>query len=236
MNNRSNIMELYGKKSGSIPQKTTIILLELLLLALAYWILFLGGGTILLDKIGIYVQPGDYETLAIVFAFSCIVFIRMTFMMLYLLKRKIPWEESLSVPFAFALYYIGFALLVYGRKSSTDEWDYFGILIFLVGSILNTFSELQRHLWKQYPGHKGMLYTKGLFAYSMHINYFGDLLWVSAYAIITRNLYSAFIPVLLFCLFTFYNIPKLDGYLAAKYKAQFDGYRAKTKKLIPFIY
>lgn len=229
-------MELYGKKSKSIPQKTTIILLELLLLALAYWILFLGGGTILLNKIGIHVQPGDYESRGIVFAFSFIVFIRLTFMMLYLLKRKIPWAESLSVPFAFALYYIGFALLVYNRQSPIDGWDYFGVLIFLAGSILNTFSELQRHFWKQHPEHKGRLYTKGLFAHAMHINYFGDLLWVSAYAIITRNPYSVFIPVLLFCLFAFYNIPKLDSYLAEKYKAQFDAYRAKTKKLIPFIY
>lgn len=229
-------MELYGKKSKSIPQKTTIILLELLLLALAYWILFLGGGTILLNKIGIHVQPGDYGSRAIVFAFSCIVFIRLTFMMLYLLKRKIPWEESLSVPFAFALYYIGFALLVYNRQASVGWWDYFGIIVFVAGSLLNTLSELQRHFWKQHPENKGMLYTKGLFAHSMHINYFGDLLWVSSYAIITRNPYSVSIPAFLFCLFAFYNIPKLDSYLAGKYKDQFEVYRAKTKKFIPFIY
>lgn len=229
-------MELYGQKSKSIPQKITIIFLELLLLALSYWILFLGGGTLLLGKIGIVVQPGVEVGRAIVFVFSCIVFIRLTFMMLYLLKRKIPWEESLSVPFAFALYYIGYALLVYGRQSPIDGWDYFGILIFLAGSLINTFSELQRHFWKQCPEHKGKLYTKGLFQYAMHINYFGDLLWVSAYAIITRNPYSVCIPILLFSLFVFYNIPKLDSYLAGKYGDQFDAYRLKTKKFIPFIY
>ncbi|MGF7233088.1 DUF1295 domain-containing protein [Arachidicoccus sp.] len=229
-------MELYGKKSKSIPQKTIIILLELLLLTLAYWILFRGGGTVLLNKIGIHTQPGDLGSRSIVFVFSFIVFIRLTFMMLYLLKRKILWEESLSVPFAFALYYIGFALLVYSRQSPIGGWDYFGIFIFLAGSLLNTLSELQRHFWKQQPEHKGMLYTKGLFAYAMHINYFGDLLWVSAYAIVTRNPYSVIIPAFLFCFFAFYNIPKLDSYLAEKYKAQFGAYRVKTKKFIPFIY
>lgn len=229
-------MDLYGKKSKSIPQKATVIFLELILLAISFWILFRDGGTSLLSKIGIHAEAGIYQGRVIVFIFSCIVFLRLTLMMLYLLKRKIPWEESLSVPFAFALYYIGFALLVYNRQAPVGWWDYFGILVFVVGSLLNTLSELQRHFWKQHPENKGMLYTKGLFAHSIHINYFGDFLWVGAYAIITRNPYAVFIPSFLFCLFAFYNIPKLDTYLAGKYKEQFEAYRAKTKKFIPFIY
>jgi protein-S-isoprenylcysteine O-methyltransferase Ste14 len=229
-------MDLYGKKSTSIPQKLTITFLELLLLTVSYWILFLSGGTFILDKFGINTEPGDYMSRATIFTFSCIVFIRMTFMMFYLLKRKIPWEESFSVPIAFALYYIGFALLVYGRQSPMDGWDYLGMVVFLTGSLINTLSELQRHFWKKRPEHKGMLYTHGLFQHAMHINYFGDLLWVSAYAIITRNIYSISIPLLLFCLFTFYNIPQLDAYLAKKYRMQFDAYSTKTKKFIPFIY
>lgn len=160
----------------------------------------------------------------------------MTFMMVYLLKRKIPWEESFSVPMAFALYYIGFSLLVFPREISIDWIDYLAIFIFIVGSVVNTMSELQRNFWKKHPENKGKLYTIGLFKYSMHINYFGDILWVSAYAIITRNYYSITIPILLFCLFVFWNIPALDKYLAERYKGQFEEYKNKTKKLIPFIY
>ena len=70
----------------------------------------------------------------------------------------------------------------------------------------------------------------------MHINYFGDILWVAALAILTRNYYASIVPILLFVMFVFYNIPMLDKYLSTKYGKAFQEYQKKTKKLIPFIY
>lgn len=229
-------MDLYSVKSKSIPQKMVIILLEILLLILSFWLLFSGGGGLVLGKIGLHAISGNQESRTIIFVFSIVVFIRMTFMMIYLLKRRIPWEESFSVPMAFALYFIGFPLLVLNRETSINWIDYMAIFIFVVGSLINTLSELQRNFWKKRQENKGKLYTIGLFKYSMHINYFGDVLWVSAYAIITRNYYAIAIPILLLCLFVFWNIPALDKYLAERYKGDFDIYREKTKKLIPYIY
>lgn len=77
---------------------------------------------------------------------------------------------------------------------------------------------------------------QGFFKYSMHINYFGDILWVIAYAVITRNWYSVSIPIFLFSFFVFYNIPKLDKYLQEKYGNSFEVYAIRTRKFIPFIY
>ena len=229
-------MELYGKKSRSIPQKSLITLLELLLIYASYWIMFQGGGAILFEKVGITATTGNYGSRVIIFIFSWIVFSRITFMMFYLLKRHIPWEESLSIPMAFALYYIGYSLLVYNRTTPILWTDYLAIAIFMCGSFINTYSELQRHWWKLKPAHKGKLYTGGLFGYAMHVNYFGDLLWVSAYAMVTLNPYAAIIPVFLFCFFAFYNIPKLDAYLANRYKNEFTEYRKSTSRFIPFVY
>lgn len=62
------------------------------------------------------------------------------------------------------------------------------------------------------------------------------MLWVTAYALITRNWYAVSIPVFLFCFFAFYNAPKLDKYLNNKYGAAFKRYAETTKMLIPFIY
>lgn len=228
-------MDLYSVKSRSIPQKLLILTIEILLLVLAYWILFSGGGAVVFEKIGIAVTEGNYQSRIITFVFSLIVFFRITFMMFYLLKRKIPWEESFSIPMAFALYFIGFAFFVYNRTVAIDWIDYLGIIIFIIGSYLNTASELQRHFWKKRSENKGKLYTSGLFKHSMHINFFGDVLWVIGYAIVTRNPYSIIIPILLLCLFVFFNIPVLDKYLAGRYK-EFGSYSAKTKKLIPYIY
>lgn len=229
-------MDLYSQKEKSIAQKITIIIIELFLLIISFRILFRSEDSFIVSWIGMEDVKGLIERSVIIFAFSVVVFVRMGFMMLYLMKRKIPWEEAFSVPFAFALYYIGFALLVLPTDIALDFFDFFAIALFLFGSFLNTYSEVQRYFWKKKTSNKGKLYTKGLFRYSVHINFFGDLLWVSAYAIITRNYYSIAIPIFLFSLFAFYNIPKLDQYLQSKYGRQFDIYKKHTKKFIPFVY
>lgn len=229
-------MDLYGQKSKSIPQKVVIHLIEVLLLWLSYWILFQHGGDWLESHLSIPNATETRERRLIIFIFNVITFFRLAYMMVFLLKRKIPWEESISVPLAFALYYIGFPLFVLPTTAPLDGLDYFGIALFLAGCVLNSGSEMLRDQWKQNPANKGKIYTGGFFKYSRHINYFGDILWVSAYAILTRNWYAATIPISLFCLFAFYNAPKLDQYLKKKYGKGYDEYARRTKMLIPYIY
>jgi len=227
-------MDLYNKKDRSIPQKTVLLLLEIILIGISFWILF-GDGYGKIVSSGLPVS-GNGIRHSILFIFNLIVFMRMCITIFYLIKRHIPWEEAFSIPFAFAIYYVGFALLGYKSASALGLPDYLGIILFIAGSWLNTGSELTRNKWKKDPANKGKLYTAGFFKYVMHINYFGDLLWVSGYALLTRNWYSVFIPAFLSGFFVFYNIPKLDKYLASRYGQQFEDYKRKTKRFIPFIY
>jgi protein-S-isoprenylcysteine O-methyltransferase Ste14 len=227
-------MDLYSKKDKSISQKVVLIVLEIIILWVSYWILFVGGYHQLFSLS--IVGNGSNSRHIILFVFNLIVFCRICITIFYLLRRHMPWEEAFSIPFAFAIYYIGFALLGYKTEHPLDFIDVIGLILFAVGSYLNTGSELMRDKWKKVPGNKEKLYTDGLFRYAMHINYFGDILWVTAYAILTRNWYSCLIPAFITCFFAFYNAPKLDKYLASKYGNQFDEYRKRTKKLIPFIY
>ena len=44
------------------------------------------------------------------------------------------------------------------------------------------------------------------------------------------------VPLAMTLLFVIFIIPSLDRYLATKYKAEFEEYSRKTKKLFPFIY
>lgn len=229
-------MELYGQYSKSIPQKLTIHVLEIMILWLSFWILFQSGGAWVEKTLHIHNASEYTGRRMIIFIFSVVTLIRFVYMMMVLLKRAIPWEESLSVPFAFALYFVGFALLALPTSKPIDFIDIFGIILFVVGSVLNTGGEILRNQWKKKPENKGKIYTEGFFKYSRHINYFGDILWVMAYAIITRNWYAVSIPVFLFCLFAFYNAPKLDKYLKDKYGKGYDDYAGKTKMLIPYIY
>ncbi len=229
-------MRLYGSHKNSLPQKITILVLESFILVLSCSLLLGSGFKFVNNTFGFNISPGDFTGRMIIFFFNCVVYIRMWITITYLLKRSIPWEEAFSVPFAFALYYLGFAALGYSSAEGLDLIGASGILLFLAGSFLNTFSELQRNKWKKAPRNKGRLYTGGLFHYSMHINYFGDLLWVAGYALVTHNIYSWIIVIMIFCFFTFYNIPKLDKYLAEKYGADFKEFSRSTKKFIPFIY
>ena len=229
-------MELYGQQSKSIPQKVTIHLIEVLLLWLSYWILFQGGGAWCESHLHIHNANENAERRIIIFAFNIIIFLRLAYMMIFLLKRKIPWEESISVPLAFALYFIGFPLFVLPIAKPLDSIDYFAVALFITGCILNSGGEILRDRWKKNPENKGKIYTAGFFKYARHINYFGDVLWVIAYAIVSRNEYAAIIPVFLFSFFAFYNAPKLDKYLKEKYGKGYEAYAAHTKMLIPFIY
>jgi len=227
-------MDLYSKKDKSTAQKIVLIVLEIVILWVSYWILFDGGYQQMFSSSA--PRHGNDLRQIILFAFNLIVFFRICITIFYLLHRHMPWQEAFSIPFAFAIYYVGFALLGYKTERPFDFIDAIAGVLFITGSYLNTGSELMRNKWKKAPENKRKLYTTGLFKYSMHINYFGDILWVTAYAILTRNWYSCFIPAFIFSFFAFYNAPKLDKYLASKYGKQFDEYRKRTKKLIPFIY
>ncbi len=229
-------MELYGQHSKSIPQKIVIHLIEILLLWLSFWILFRNGGDWIEARLNVTNATDLNDRRIIIFLFNIIIFVRFFYMMFFLLKRKIPLEESISIPMAFAIYYIGFSLFVLPESMSIDILDLIAIALFITGSVLNTGGEIMRDKWKKNPKNKGKIYTDGFFKYSRHINYFGDILWITAYAIITRNWYSVIVPTCLFCFFTFYNAPKLDRYLQDKYGKDYDDYAVKTKMLIPFIY
>lgn len=229
-------MELYGQKSKSIPQKVVIHLIEILILWLSYLILFQNGGAWIEKHLHIHNATENIDRRIIIFIFNVIIFSRLAYMMIVLLKRKIPWEESVSVPFAFALYFIGYPLFVLPISAPIDGLDYFAIGLFIIGCVLNSGGEILRNEWKKKAENKGKIYTKGFFKYSRHINYFGDILWVIAYALITKNWYSIAIPIFLFSFFAFFNAPKLDKYLKSKYGKGYDEYAKKTKMLIPFIY
>lgn len=229
-------MELYGQHNKSIPQKLVIHVIEIGLLWLSFWILFRDGGAWIENHLHIHNSSGGFERRVIIFIFNVVIFMRLAYMMLFLLKRKIPWEESISVPLAFAIYYIGFSLFVLPSSHPIGIIDIFSIALFLVGCVLNSVGEILRNQWKKLPENKGKIYTEGLFKYARHINYFGDLLWVAAYALITQNWYACTIPIFLFCFFAFYNAPKLDAYLKAHYGSGYDEYAKKTKMLIPFVY
>jgi steroid 5-alpha reductase family enzyme len=229
-------MDLYGEKAPAIPQKLVVTTLECALIALSAWIMFGGGEALVAGWLG-FAPAGTIPARRwVIFAFSCIVLVRMGFMMFFLMRRSMPWQEVGTVPMAFALYYVGFALLVLPSRTPLGAVDWLGVGLFLLGSYFNTGGELERYRFKQDPANRGRLYTAGLFALSMHVNFFGDILWIAAYAVLADNLWAWLIPAFTASFFAFYNVPLLDRHLAANYGAEFDAWAARTKRLIPFVW
>jgi len=229
-------MDLYARKGRSLPQKLTVAGLELALLVMSAVLLLAPWPRDIAAALGLALPPDVPARRLLILAFSAITYARMSVTLFHLMRRAMPWQEALTLPFAFALYYLGFALLVLPSTAPLDAWDGLAVLLFATGGVLNTGSELARARFKADTAHAGQLYTSGLFSLSMHINFFGDVVWIAAYAMVARTPWAWLIPLFTLSFFAFYNVPMLDRHLAAHYGAQFDAYRARTKRLIPFVW
>jgi len=144
------------------------------------------------------------------------------------------WLSSFIALFEIGLLLVGGLLIPETYQFSTI--DYLFLALFLFGSYLNTYSELQRKWWKNNVQNRGKVYTQGLFSHSMHINFFGDVVLFSGWSFMTHNLWTLGLPLLMLVSFIFFHIPALDSYLSSRYGEAFDTYAKNTKKLIPFIY
>jgi len=228
---------MHGTRETSCTTRLVCTVLHAALLGVAAWIYFGDGGVLVWGWLGVgHPCPGDFPRRLVLFSFGIVLFGRMLVTQFYLLKRKFSWDELGGVLFALLLYQVGFALLGGYSPRSLGPIDVFGVGLFVVGSYLNTGSELQRNAFKERAENAGRLYTGGLFRYARHINYFGDVLWVGAWALVTRNAWSAVVPLVLTAGFIFVFIPSLASHLRERYGSQYDEWARHTRALIPYIY
>ena len=151
-------------------------------------------------------------------------------------KRKWTWPETITITILMTIVVYAFASVGGSNKQGVGAVEIIGILLYLSGSYINTHSEYYRHAWKLKEENKGRLYTEGLFSLAMHINYFGDIVLFTGFAMITHRLSMFVIPLVMALNFVFFIIPSLDRYLEKKYTDEFKDYVKKTKKLVPLIY
>ena len=147
------------------------------------------------DIFGIDFIAGNVYRKICLLSFGVIMYVRMNLTIFYLLNRKIPIDELFGIITACDSYQISYVLLGGWQSEPLNVLDFLGVLLFIIGSYFNTYSEFQRKRFKNDPNNKGKLYTQGLFQYARHINYFGDVCWVTGWAIITNNIWAGIIPV-----------------------------------------
>ena len=224
----SKKLQFQGENSQSMGPKLAITSWYLLCVAAAVWLTFFAptasaqGGS-----------PGRQVALL-----TCVVIYvaRAAYTLFVFVKRKVPWWEA-----AWGGGIIGFVLFFFllgGLRVAQPigPVDLAGMLLYFAGSYIGTASEHSRFVWKARPENQGRLYTEGLFRYSRHINYFGDLLLFGGCAVLTRQLWTGIVPLAMALNFILVIIPAHDAYLAVRYRSEFDHYARRTSKLIPLLY
>lgn len=171
---------------------------------------------------------------------AALYWVRHSVTLFYLLVRKVEWGEVIGLSIFMVIFEVG--LCVVGAGAFRDQavpvglLDGMAIVLVLFGSLLNTGSEVQRKWWKRHPENKGHCYTGGLFAWSMHINYFGDTVLFTGWCVLTASWWTLVLPILMASGFVFHHIPGLDAYLEERYGDEFVEYAKKTKKFMPLVY
>lgn len=173
---------------------------------------------------------------ALLAAASVVILLRMAVTGLILLPRRMGMGEAIVVDAWLAIIHLTFAIAGASNPHPVGVFVWLGVGLFVAGRTINTASEIGRRRFKLRPENAGRLYTGGLFSCSMHVNYFGDVLWCTGAAMITGRAIALVIPLLMTAMFVWIHIPRLDAHLAQKYGEQFDRYRRTTKKLVPGVY
>ena len=167
---------------------------------------------------------------------ALIYLLRTAAMLLVFLTRHMNWSEGIIVGLLIGAVQLAFAMIGGHRSAPMGMPEEAGAALYLAGSYLNSVSEWQRYRWKRDPRHFGRLYTEGLFRYAMHINYFGDIVLFTGWALLTATPALLVIPLLIAIGFVFFHIPILDKRLSEHYGDEFGPYEQRTRKLVPFLY
>jgi protein-S-isoprenylcysteine O-methyltransferase Ste14 len=236
VNTRELQRSMYELRTPSTAQRLMLAGFVAVWVALAWWLLFGGGLAIAGGWFGWTWRPGDLVRRACLVAALSIYFIRILFTEFVFVKRGVSWSEVLTIiPWLLCIYVL--LAVVGGRNPATlGVPGVIGVVLFVVGSWVNSYAEYTRHLWKQRPENHGRLYTEGLFRYSRHPNYFGDLISFSGLCLISGSWVTTPILLLMLAGFVFVNVPVLDSHLHERYGEAFDAYATRTRKLIPFLY
>ncbi len=116
--------------------------------------------------------------------------------------------------------------------------DLIGLIIMLLGIIISLVSDIEMHRFKKYRKSNKDLINKGLWKYSRHPNYFGEItFWVGmAFVYFLRvpdEFYFIFGALGIYLLFIFITIPLEENHLK-KYKRNYEMYKKDHRMLLPF--
>ncbi len=227
---------MHGEHRPSIAQKLVMVLARLLTVYIATWLLFGGGIERVSAGLDSARLPGDPMRGLLLLSFMVFYLLRSTTALFVFIRRRIGWSEALGVAGLLVVVELVFVGVGGIDQRHLGISDYAAVGLYFLGSWLNTEAELERFLFKRDPTNRDRLFTGGLFHYAMHINYLGEVLLFTGFALLTGVAWSLLIPAAMLAGFVFVHIPALDRHLATRYGDDFVAWAQDTHRLIPFIY
>ncbi len=135
-----------------------------------------------------------------------------------------------------------FAAITSANKTEMDALAVVGLAIWLVGFAIEATADLQKNRFRANPANKGRFIHTGLWSWSRHPNYFGEItLWVGVALIAFSalqgwQLVTLISPVFVFLLITRVSgVPILEKRADEKWGGQddYEAYKARTSELVP---
>jgi steroid 5-alpha reductase family enzyme len=137
------------------------------------------------------------------------------------------------------------SILFMDSASKTGILTFIGIAIWGIGLAIETIADLQKFFFIINPKNKGKFISKGLWAYSRHPNYFGEILvWVGIYLFAFSSLmgldrlFGLISPLYITILLLFVSgIPLLEKRADKRWgdDPDYQKYKRKTSILIPWF-
>ncbi|MEM7183550.1 MAG: DUF1295 domain-containing protein [Spirochaetota bacterium] len=134
-----------------------------------------------------------------------------------------------------------FVAITSSRRLPMDVWAYAGLGIWIVGFAIEAIADKQKSIFKQNPDNKDKFIQSGLWSWSRHPNYFGEiLLWLGIAVIAFPTLqgwqyFTLISPVFVVVLLTkISGVPMLEEKSDKKWGGleEYENYKKKTSVLI----
>ena len=135
------------------------------------------------------------------------------------------------------------ALLFFMNKTVFSAITIIGLLIWILGFLIETFADHQKHVFKNNPKNKGKWIESGLWKYSRHPNYFGEITcWTGIFLFTLSSLPGLYkllaliSPLYIAFLIIFVSgLPKLEKSADMKWgtNKNFQEYKKRTSILVP---
>jgi len=126
-------------------------------------------------------------------------------------------------------------IIISARLSQPSQWVVLGFVVWITGFIFESAADRQLTLFKRNPVNKGRILQTGLWKYSRHPNYFGEVTMWWGLSIIGVDIYNPAVlvsPVVITFLILFVSgIPLLEKRYAGR--PDWEKYKRRTSILLP---